>query len=164
MDPSTNTRDFATARRARNVPVKMVNKREPIGRSENMRRIRSRDTKAEIALRRALYRGGLRYRVDYKYLPGKPDIVFTRAKVAVFVHGCFWHQHPGCREASKPRSNTTYWRSKLAGNVARDERVNLELTELGYCVVTAWECEIERDVAKIAGALLSLVTARCKSN
>lgn len=133
-----------------------MKKREPIGRSENMRRIRSRDTKPELALRRALHDRGLRYRVDCSHLPGKPDIVFAKARLAVFVHGCFWHQHPGCREASKPRSNTDYWRPKLANNVARDKRVSAELTAMGYCALVVWECEIERNLDGIVRAMLSL--------
>jgi DNA mismatch endonuclease (patch repair protein) len=85
-----------------------------------------------------------------KALPGKPDIVFQRVRVAIFVHGCFWHQHAGCIEASKPRTNVRYWRPKLASNVKRDALHGDQLKELGYNVLVFWECEIEGDPLKIA--------------
>ena len=128
-------------------------RREAIGRSENMRRIRSKNTKPELSLRRALFAKGLRYRIHAKNLPGKPDVVFRKQKIAILVHGCFWHQHPGCREASRPRSNTTYWATKLQRNVERDQQHEVELTRLGFRVLTFWECDIEHDVAKIANEI-----------
>lgn len=109
-----------------------------------MRRIRSRDTKPELILRQSLHARGLRYRVHVNSLPGKPDIVFTRRRVAVFVHGCFWHQHPGCREASSPRSNAAYWAPKLLRNVERDGQHAEMLQSMGYRVLVLWECEIEK--------------------
>jgi DNA mismatch endonuclease (patch repair protein) len=120
----------------------------PIGRSENMRRIRSKDTKPEMMIRRALFRRGLRYRINCPGLPGKPDIVFRQKKLTIFVHGCFWHQHPGCREASRPRSNTGYWHEKLAKNVARDLHAQTELQRLGYLPMIIWECVIEKDLKR----------------
>lgn len=111
-----------------------------------MRRIRSKDTKAELALRKALYSAGLRYRVHCAALPGKPDIAFLLRRVVVLVHGCFWHQHVGCTQASKPRTNVDYWLPKLQRNVERDKRNADALADLGYKVITLWECEIEQDL------------------
>lgn len=128
-----------------------------IGRSENMRRIRSANTKPELLLRRALHAIGMRYRLQKRDLPGRPDICFARQRAALFVHGCFWHQHPGCIEASKPKSNTGYWAKKLAGNVARDRRNAESLTALGYKVIVCWECEIERDAKTLAGGIRELL-------
>jgi len=134
-----------------------------IGRSENMRRIRSANTKPELLLRRALYAIGLRYRLQKRELPGRPDICFPRQKVALFVHGCFWHQHPGCVEASRPKSNTDYWAKKLAGNVARDSRNAESLGALGYEVIVCWECEIERDAKTLASRIRELLKRRAVS-
>lgn len=119
--------------------------RKAIGRSENMRRIRSTDTNPEMLLRRSLHSRGVRYRLHSRTLPGKPDIVFASKRLVVFVHGCFWHQHPGCREASKPHTNRSYWEPKLRRNVERDVMHGCALRQLGYSVVILWECEIERD-------------------
>ena len=127
----------------------------PIGRSENMRRIRSGETKPEILLRGALYKKGLRYRIHYKGLPGKPDIVFPKYRLAVFIHGCFWHQHPGCREASDPLSNRDYWLPKLRLNVERDKEHNEMLLLLGYDVLTLWECQIEKNPEEAARAVIA---------
>jgi DNA mismatch endonuclease, patch repair protein len=114
-----------------------------------MRRIKSKDTKPEMILRRALHARGLRYRIHVKALAGRPDIVFVRRRVAVFVHGCFWHRHAGCREASIPRSRAEYWEFKLNRNATRDRECIRELEEAGYRVIILWECEIERDVANV---------------
>ena len=95
----------------------------PAERSERMSRIRSRDTSPEIALRKALHRLGLRFRLNDKRLPGKPDLVFPRYKTAVFVHGCFWHRHQVCNIATTPKTNTAFWQEKFDRNVARDRRV-----------------------------------------
>lgn len=110
--------------------------------TRRMRNTPTRDTPAELALRRLLHRAGLRYRVDHRPVPGirrKADIVFTRAKVAVFVDGCFWHSCP--THATWPRANAQWWRDKLAGNVARDRDTDRRLTEAGWIVVRIWEHE-----------------------
>jgi len=125
-------------------------------RSANMSRIRSRDTRAEMALRRALWRSGLRgYRVHPKAIPGKPDIAYTAKRVAVFVDGCFWHSCPECFVA--PTSNTAYWGPKLARNRERDQQTTDALTRTGWTVVRLWEHEIEKcmdeAVARVRGAL-----------
>ncbi|GGY73132.1 very short patch repair endonuclease [Pseudoduganella plicata] len=107
-----------------------------------MSRIRGHDSKPELALRRSLHRLGLRYKLHVKDLPGKPDLVFPRYKVVVFVHGCFWHRHQGCKIATTPKSNTQFWVEKFGKNVARDSRVTATLVELGWRVFVAWECDL----------------------
>lgn len=111
-------------------------------RSKRMSLIRSRDTSPELVLRKALHAMGFRYRLDNKQLPGKPDIAFPRQKLAVLVHGCFWHRHGGCRGANMPKSNTTFWQEKFDRNVARDQRTEAGLKALGWHVETVWECEL----------------------
>lgn len=91
---------------------------------------------------------GLRYSLDNRKLPGKPDLVFPRHKVALFVHGCFWHRHEGCKVATTPKSNTDFWLGKFDKNVSRDERVRSQLEELGWRVLVVWECELA-NAAKI---------------
>jgi len=119
-----------------------------------MSRIRGRDTGPELVLRRALWARGLRYRLENK-LPGRPDIVFRGAKVAVFVDGCFWH---GCPlHAVRPKANAEFWRKKLDANIERDTRVTAELKEMGWHVLRFWEHEIRDSVSvvvdRIAGVL-----------
>ncbi len=111
-------------------------------RSELMARVRSRHTKPEMMLRSALHRLGFRFSLNNKRLPGKPDIVLPKYKTAVFVHGCFWHGHTGCRRSSVPKTNTEFWTAKLERNKARDAENEAALAELGWNVVTVWECEI----------------------
>ena len=125
-----------------------------------MRRIRSRDTAPEMALRKALFANGLRYRCGRKDLPGKPDVTFGPARVAVFVNGCFWHQHPGCHRATTPATNISYWAPKLQRNVERDRSVRAKLEALGYLVVTIWECEIKDDVIAVASRVQKVVNGR----
>ena len=126
-------------------------------RSYNMSRIRSRDTKPELRLRQHLWRAGLRgYRLHVK-LPGKPDLVFGRRRVAVFVDGCFWHGCPKCGDGRAPLTNTSYWGMKRLVNQERDRRQSRELRAKGWKVVRIWEHEVmrnpERCVARIARAL-----------
>jgi DNA mismatch endonuclease (patch repair protein) len=111
-------------------------------RSWNMSRIRSRDTKPELIVRSMLHKKGYRFRLHQKNLPGKPDIVLSKYKTCIFVHGCFWHQHRGCIEASKPKTNSAYWRTKLKRNRRRDRRNCKKLVSLGWQVIIIWECEI----------------------
>ena len=110
-------------------------------RSRMMAHIRSRDTTPERAARRELYRLGIRYRLHDGKLPGRPDIVIRRRHTVIFVHGCFWHQHSGCRMAYTPKSNVEFWQRKLQGNVARDARNQALLMEQGWRVIVIWECE-----------------------
>jgi DNA mismatch endonuclease (patch repair protein) len=111
-------------------------------RSECMSKIRSKDTKPELVLRKALFARGFRYRVNVPNLSGKPDIVLPKYKTVIFVHGCFWHRHEGCKYAYTPKTNTKFWVDKITSNTERD-KVNLQkLTALGWNIVTVWECEI----------------------
>lgn len=116
----------------------------------SMRGNRSRDTGPEVALRRELRRRGLRgYRLDAKWLPGRPDVAFTRKRVAVFVHGCFWHRCPRCK-LPMPKTNTSYWRWKFRRNVNRDKSAIRDLEEMGWVVVRVWGCEISEAVDECA--------------
>ena len=118
-----------------------MDKISPERRSENMRRIRPKDTKPEMIVRRTAHSLGLRYRLHRKDLPGTPDMVFSRHKVAMFVHGCFWHRHAGCPNCTNPGTRPEFWAAKFAANVERDARSERELRELGWRVEIIWECE-----------------------
>ncbi len=111
-------------------------------RSYNMSRIKGKDTKPEMKVRRWLWDNGYRYRLHRKDLPGKPDIVFPGKKKAVFVHGCFWHKH-NCRYFKWPKSNTEFWSQKIEGNVQRDTDNYLKLTSEGWEYFVIWECELK---------------------
>ena len=113
-------------------------------RSAQMALIRSKNTKPEVRVRRALHAAGLRYRLHDKRLPGKPDLVFSSRRLAVFVNGCFFHQHPGCARARLPKSRREFWEPKLSGNVERDRRKCAELEAAGWTVLVIWECETEK--------------------
>jgi DNA mismatch endonuclease, patch repair protein len=122
----------------------MADKLSAKRRSWNMSRIRSRDTNPERAVRRALSDLGYRYRLHRRNLPGKPDIVLSKHRIAVFVHGCFWHQHGGCIDCSKPKTNSRYWRPKLLANVQRDRKYRRRLRRLGWIPIVIWECQTQR--------------------
>lgn len=106
-----------------------------------MRRIRGHDTVPEILIRKAVHRRGIRYRVNLKGLPGRPDIVLPKWRTVIFVHGCFWHRHKGCPVATNPKSNAKFWIEKFASNVKRDRRNARRLRALGWRVLTVWECQ-----------------------
>jgi DNA mismatch endonuclease (patch repair protein) len=110
-------------------------------RSALMSRIRGKDTKPEVFVRSALHRAGFRFRLHGAALPGRPDIVLPRHRTVVFVHGCFWHRH-GCRLSSEPATRRAFWREKFARNRARDQRTARALRNLGWRVVTVWECSL----------------------
>ncbi|HEY7838642.1 MAG TPA: very short patch repair endonuclease [Terriglobales bacterium] len=110
-------------------------------RSRNMARIRSQGTKPELAVRSAAHRAGFRFRLQRRDLPGTPDLVFPRLNTALFVHGCFWHGHPGCLDGRIPKSRRDYWEPKLAGNKRRDAKNQRRLRSIGWRVVVVWECE-----------------------
>ncbi len=114
-------------------------------RSYNMSRIKSINSKPEELVRKYLFSQGLRYRKNVKRLPGKPDIVLSKYKTIVFVNGCFWHGHKGCRYFVMPKSNTEYWNKKIDNNVKRDELVYQQLSELGWNILVVWECELKSD-------------------
>jgi len=107
-----------------------------------MGRVRGKDTKPEMAVRRMLHRMGYRYRLHAGDLPGKPDIVFRGRKKVIFVHGCFWHRHPRCKLTRMPKTRMAFWRQKLEANRARDLRNQEELLADGWRVFIAWECEV----------------------
>jgi DNA mismatch endonuclease (patch repair protein) len=104
--------------------------------------IRGKNTRPEIIVRQYLHRAGLRFRLHDRNLPGKPDLVFPKYRAVVQVHGCFWHQHRGCKYAYTPATNTSFWLEKLRGNVERDKRAELALQDLGWKVLTVWECQV----------------------
>ncbi|MFC5698359.1 very short patch repair endonuclease [Pseudomonas sp. GCM10022186] len=121
-------------------------KAEPLTRSENMSRIRGKDTQPEMTVRRAIWAAGLRYRLHDKRLPGSPDLVFPGQRTVVFVHGCFWHCHDGCKDFRIPKTRTEWWAEKLARNKARDSEVRAELEAAGWHVFVIWECEVVNQV------------------
>jgi DNA mismatch endonuclease (patch repair protein) len=106
-----------------------------------MSRIRGKETKPEIAVRKLAHRMGYRFRLHRRDLPGSPDIVFPGRRLALFVHGCFWHRHRGCRFAYTPKTNVEFWKTKFKNNVARDARAKGGLERLGWRVAIIWECE-----------------------
>lgn len=107
-----------------------------------MAAIKGKDTKPELRVRKYLRAHGLGYRKNYPGLPGKPDVVLTKYRTVVFVNGCFWHRHPGCRFATTPKANRDFWLSKFAATVERDRRKSEELRSRGWRVITVWECEV----------------------
>lgn len=128
-------------------------------RSAQMRLIKARDTKPELVVRRALHAAGLRFRLHARELPGKPDIVFRRKRLVIFVHGCFWHQHPdpNCKRARMPKSRREFWEPKLTGNRSRDEAITATLKREGWRVIEIWECQLDQDhladLVKVVGAI-----------
>jgi DNA mismatch endonuclease (patch repair protein) len=131
----------------------------PEKRSAVMARVKSNDTAPERTVRRLLTKLGARYRLQRKDLPGKPDIVFSSRKLAIFVHGCFWHGHDCARGARVPKANRDYWLGKVGRNRERDVRTQAELEQLGWRAVTIWECEL-RDEAALERRLAEMLAAR----
>ena len=113
----------------------------PDRRSYIMSRVPSNDSSTELIVRKLLHRSGLRFRLHHKHLPGRPDIVLTNLRLAIFVHGCFWHGHVGCPKGRLPRSRLEYWAPKIAANRERDTRVIVSLQAKGWRVETVWQCE-----------------------
>jgi DNA mismatch endonuclease, patch repair protein len=112
-------------------------------RSLIMSAVHSKDTKPEMAVRKIVYALGYRYRLHDKGLPGKPDLVFTSLHKAIFVHGCLWHRHSRCRYATTPKTHTSFWETKFNSNVARDRRSRHEMKQMGWSVLTVWQCELK---------------------
>ena len=123
-------------------------------RSEIMSRIKRRNTKPELIVRRIAHGLGFRFRLHRGDLPGSPDVVFPRYRTVVFVHGCFWHRHDGCRYAYRPKSRIQFWTKKFEENVARDARNEMALRNLGWRVLVIWECET-KDQAVVRARLLA---------
>ncbi|MFN3878068.1 MAG: very short patch repair endonuclease [Brevundimonas sp.] len=121
-----------------------MDKIDPIRRSANMARIKGRNTAPELAVRRIAHGMGLRFRLHRSDLPGKPDIVFPRHRLALFVNGCFWHRHVGCRKATTPTTRPEFWDAKFRATVDRDARQHAELQQTGWRVLVLWECQISQ--------------------
>jgi DNA mismatch endonuclease, patch repair protein len=122
-------------------------------RSWNMSRIKGRNTGPEIRLRSLLHRAGFRFRLHAKDLAGKPDIVLRKYRTAIFVHGCFWHRHGGCRNATTPSTMVEFWQEKFERNVERDRRNKAALETAGWTVITVWECDLKADADRIVRQL-----------
>jgi len=111
-----------------------------------MKNIRSKNTTPELIVRKFLYNRGYRYRLHYKKLPGKPDIVLRKFNTVIFINGCFWHGHKNCSEAKKPKSNSEFWKTKIVSNQQRDMKNIESLSKLGWRVLTIWECQLQKDL------------------
>ena len=122
----------------------MSDNQTPDQRRRNMAAIHSASTKPEMKLRRALWHRGFRYRVNEKKLPGKPDIVLPKHRTVIFVHGCFWHGHQGCKYYTIPKTNTEFWMTKVARNQERDQEVWRKLEAKGWSVIIVWECQLKK--------------------
>ena len=125
-------------------------------RSYNMSRIKSKDTKPEMIVRKFLHKNGFRYRLHVKDIPGKPDIVLSKYKTVILIHGCFWHGHQGCKYFVVPKSNLTYWLPKIEKNIKRDLDVEMELKIRGWNVIKVWECELNHNEVNSLKRLLGL--------
>ena len=120
----------------------MVDHLSKAARSQLMSRIRSRNTRPELLLRSLLHREGFRFRVHVASLPGTPDIVLAQHRTVVFVNGCFWHHHTGCRRATPPGTRIGFWRRKISRNIERDRQAKLALRRMGWSVLTVWQCQL----------------------
>lgn len=118
-------------------------KNSVMSRSENMARIKNKDTELEVYIRKLLWHSGIRYKINYKELPGKPDIYVSKYRTAIFVNGCFWHMHEGCKLSSIPKTNKEFWERKLKLNTKRDRDNYLLLEDMGIKVIVIWGCEIK---------------------
>ncbi|GER09403.1 Very short patch repair protein [compost metagenome] len=130
----------------------------PDKRSRMMAGIKGKDTKPEMVVRKLIHGMGFRFRLHRRDLPGSPDLVFPRLRKVIFVHGCFWHRHPGCRFAYTPKSNAEFWLTKLEGNMRRDAAVQDALAALGWDVMVVWECEAA-NVAELAKKIRVFLSA-----
>ena len=128
----------------------MADIKDAASRSKNMAAIKSRDTKPELFIRKALFGAGFRYRIAPSYIPGHPDLYLRRYNLAIFVHGCFWHRHEGCRFAYTPKSRLDFWQKKFDANERRDAAVKAQLASAGIRVLIIWECAI-KDAQKKSG-------------
>ena len=133
----------------------MADVHDKVTRSFNMSRIKGQDTKPEIRVRKFLHAQGFRYKLHDKALPGKPDIVLPKYKTAIFVHGCFWHGHKGCRFYVVPKTRTEWWLAKINGNIDNDTKAFLKLRNEGWKVIIIWECDLKSSTSEYT--LLRLV-------
>ena len=111
--------------------------------NSNMAAVKSKDTKPEMIVRRGLWKRGFRFRLNHKRLPGHPDLVLRKYRTCIFVNGCFWHKHEGCKYFVWPKNNADFWRNKINGNVERDTKEQQALTAMGWNVLIVWECELK---------------------
>lgn len=123
----------------------------PERRSWNMSRIKNKDTAIEVSVRKWLFANGFRFRKNCKTLPGHPDVVLPKYKTVIFVHGCFWHRHGGCKEATTPKTRTDFWTAKFDKNVENDRKADEKLTGLGWNVIVLWQCQLEKDFERTMG-------------
>lgn len=130
-------------------------------RSWNMSHIKGKDTKIEVNVRRYLFSQGFRFRKNDKRLPGKPDVVLPKYKTAIFVNGCFWHQHKGCKNATIPKTRTEFWTQKLGKNVSNDIKHTSELKRMGWNVITLWECELENSFDMTMQKVVEELNSQC---
>jgi DNA mismatch endonuclease (patch repair protein) len=141
-----------------------MDKLSPSARSALMGRVKSKDTRPEIRVRSYLHRKGFRFRLHQKHLPGCPDLTFPKYRTVVFVHGCFWHRHKGCKKAGLPKTRRQFWKKKLTLNAERDRRNQEALRAAGWKVLTAWECTLAHQdlehLARSIGVLASPGRAR----
>ena len=128
-------------------------------RSWNMSRIKGKDTKIEVMVRQYLFQRGFRFRKNDKRYPGKPDVVLPKYKTVIFVHGCFWHRHEGCKLTTTPKTRTEFWEEKFKKNVENDKKHYAQLKELGWNVVVIWECELEKDFEARMEKVIEEITA-----
>lgn len=124
----------------------MTDIKTPEQRSRNMAAIKGKDTKPEMIVRKYLFSRGLRFRVQVRKLPGTPDIVLPKYRTAIFVNGCFWHGHEGCKYFRLPKSNVEFWKEKIERNIERDRESMQALLDLGWKVIRVWECELRNKV------------------
>jgi DNA mismatch endonuclease (patch repair protein) len=124
-------------------PKHMVDRVDPTTRSFNMSRVRSKNTRPEMLVRKAVHRLGFRFRLHQRELPGTPDLVFPKHRKILFVHGCFWHRHPGCAHSTMPQTRPQFWRTKFEANQRRDRIAQSALRALGWTVDVIWECEVK---------------------
>ena len=123
-----------------------------------MSHIRSKNTKPEVLVRKELFRRGYRYRINVSKLPGKPDIVLPKYKTAIFVNGCFWHGHEGCKRFVLPKYNREYWESKIRRNQQRDKEIIFKLQQAGWGVIIVWECELSKpQLQKAVNKIISII-------
>lgn len=135
----------------------MADRLTPEKRSWNMSQIRGKDTAIEVRVRKYLFGLGYRYRKNDKRLPGKPDIVLPKYRTAIFIHGCFWHRHPGCKYATTPKTRTDFWMEKFSRNVENDRKHKEQLEADGWKIITLWECDIEKRFNETMDNLVSFL-------
>jgi len=133
---------------------------DPETRSYNMSRIRGKDTKPEVRLRSLLHRAGFRFRIHDNRLPGKPDIVLPKYRSVIFVNGCFWHRHQGCKYCTTPATRKDFWEKKFTDTMKRDQVKKQQLEEAGWDVFVVWECEIKNDADEIVNYLIDELRKR----